>query len=393
MVEATTGRSLWSEKFAGTADDVFGIQEEIARQIVGALKVQLSDAEQHGVAERPIDNPVAYDCYLRACQLMYNWTSEGQHRALTLVDEAIAIIGDTPLLLATKGQLHWNMVNMNMAPREATLAKASACVDQALALDPGSSLGIFVRGLIAGMRGESEAALVDLYRAHALRPGDTNVLVELVRFSEAAGLRHSLKYVELLVQTDPLSPPTPLLAAIHHWLHTSPVEAAKAARRAMQVAPEPSMLHITACWVIAASGCVDEAIGLFARASATTSSAALATQLRFFQHVLERDTIRALALLTPELEHAFQNEYHCRIMAEAMAMLGRTDDAHQWLRTAIQYGFIHYPNVSATDAFLAPLRGEPAFVAVIAELRPRWEAVVRWEAEMLAGQRSGQAAK
>ena len=234
---------------------------------------------------------------------------------------------------------------------------------------------------------------MDLYRAHALRPGDTNVLVELVRFSEAAGLQHSLKYVELLAQTDPLSPPTPLLVAIHHWLHASPVEASKAARRAMQVAPEPSMLHITACWVIAESGCADEAIGLFARASGTTPNVALATQMRFFQHVLERDTIRALALLTPELENAFQNEYHCRIMADAMTLLGRTDDALRWLRTAIQYGFINYPNLSANDAFLAPLRAEPAFVALMAELRPRWEAVVRWEAEMLTGQGSGQAGK
>lgn len=391
LVEAMTGESLWSEKFAGTADDVFGIQEEISRQIVEALKVRFSDAEQDEIAERPIDNPVAYDCYLRACQLMYNWTPEGQHRALTLVDEALAIVGATPLLLATKGQLHWNMVNMNMAPRGTTLAQASACVDQALALDPGSSLGIFVRGLIAGMRGESETALVDLYRAHALRPGDTNVLVELVRFSEAAGLRHSLKYVELLAKTDPLSPPTPLLSAIHHWLHASPVEAAAAARRAMEVAPEPSMLHITACWILAASGCVDDAIGLFARASATTPNVALATQLRFFQHVLEGDAIRALALLTPELESAVQNEYHCRIMADAMTLLGRTDDALRWLRMAMQYGFINFPNVSANDAFLQPLRAEPAFVTLVAELRPRWQAIVRWEAEMLTGQGSGQA--
>ena len=60
-------------------------------------------------------------------------------------------------------------------------------------------------------------------------------------------------------------------------------------------------------------------------------------------------------------------------------------------RTAVQYGFINYPNLSAHDAFLAPLQGEPAFMALMAELRPRWDAVVRWEAEMLTGQGSGQA--
>jgi hypothetical protein len=140
--------------------------------------------------------------------------------------------------------------------------------------------------------------------------------------------------------------------------------------------------------VIAESGFVDEAIGLLARASGSTPNPALAAWLRFFQHVLERDTVRALALLTPELESTCQNEYHQRILADAMALLGRTDDALRWLRTAIQHGFINYPNLSAHDAFLAPLRAEPAFLALMAELRPRWEAVVRWEAELPASQGS-----
>jgi hypothetical protein len=77
---------------------------------------------------------------------MYNWTLEGQRRALRLVDEALAIVGDSLLLLATKGQLHWNMVNMNMAPAGEALARASDFVNQALELDPESSLAVFVRG-------------------------------------------------------------------------------------------------------------------------------------------------------------------------------------------------------------------------------------------------------
>ena len=75
---------------------MFGIQEEIARKIVAALQVTLTDSESRQVAERPIADTVAYDCYLRARQEMYGWTQASAERAHRLVDEALAIVGDVP---------------------------------------------------------------------------------------------------------------------------------------------------------------------------------------------------------------------------------------------------------------------------------------------------------
>ena len=57
LMDAGTVVPIWSEKFAGTMDDVFGIQEEIARQIAAALEVTLTTEEERGVAERPFDDP------------------------------------------------------------------------------------------------------------------------------------------------------------------------------------------------------------------------------------------------------------------------------------------------------------------------------------------------
>ena len=114
LVDADTDTPIWSEKFSGSMEDVFGIQEDISKQIVAALKVSLTASEERRVAERPIDDPVAYECYLRACQLMYDWTPDAQTRAMRLVDEAIEITGEVPVLLAMKGQLHWNTVNTSL---------------------------------------------------------------------------------------------------------------------------------------------------------------------------------------------------------------------------------------------------------------------------------------
>ena len=150
LVETATDTPIWSQKFSGTVEDVFGIQEDISRQIVSALKVRLTDTEERQVAEHPIEHPIAYDCYLRSYQMMYHWTLEAQQHADRLVDEALRIVGDSALLLAMKGQLQWNQANMNLGPADEALTRGSAFVDQALAIDPESYLAIFVRGLIAG---------------------------------------------------------------------------------------------------------------------------------------------------------------------------------------------------------------------------------------------------
>jgi hypothetical protein len=58
LVDAETDSPVWAEKYSGTIEDVFAIQEEISRKIVTALHVKLTDSESRAVAERPIDDPV-----------------------------------------------------------------------------------------------------------------------------------------------------------------------------------------------------------------------------------------------------------------------------------------------------------------------------------------------
>jgi hypothetical protein len=240
LVDADADVPIWSEKFSGSMDDVFGIQEDISRQIVAALKVNLTAAEKQRVAERPIDDLVAYDSYLRACQVMYDWTPEAQTRAMRLVEQSIDIAGKVPVLLAMQGQLHWNMVNTSTVPADVGLARAAELAEEALAFDADSYLAIFVRGLVTCTRGRPEEGLVDLHRAHELRPGDVNVLLELNRFSVAAGLQHIERNVKRLVELDPLSPQAHLMVAMHaYYAMNAPGEpVAAAARRAIQLSPD-----------------------------------------------------------------------------------------------------------------------------------------------------------
>jgi serine/threonine protein kinase/Flp pilus assembly protein TadD len=65
LVEASTRHSVWAERYDRQLEDVFAIQEEIARSIAQALRIALTPQEEKDIARKPTENPQAYDFYLR----------------------------------------------------------------------------------------------------------------------------------------------------------------------------------------------------------------------------------------------------------------------------------------------------------------------------------------
>ncbi|HWC66240.1 MAG TPA: serine/threonine-protein kinase, partial [Thermoanaerobaculia bacterium] len=65
LVDAATGYPVWSERYDRQMQDVFEVQDEIARKIAEALRIKLSRQEQEAIAAKPTDNLQAYDLYLR----------------------------------------------------------------------------------------------------------------------------------------------------------------------------------------------------------------------------------------------------------------------------------------------------------------------------------------
>ena len=63
LVDTTTDEQIWAEKYSGTMDDVFDVQERVSRAIVTALRVTLTASEDDRLAERHIKNPRAFELY------------------------------------------------------------------------------------------------------------------------------------------------------------------------------------------------------------------------------------------------------------------------------------------------------------------------------------------
>jgi len=68
LIDGSTGKHLWADRFDRDLDDIFAIQDEISKAIVDALKVKLLPAEKKAIETRGTSNVEAYDLYLMARQ-------------------------------------------------------------------------------------------------------------------------------------------------------------------------------------------------------------------------------------------------------------------------------------------------------------------------------------
>ena len=378
LIDAQADSHLWSEKYSGNVEDVFAIQEEISRKIAQALQLRLSDTESRAIAERPIDNSAAYDCYIRARHEVYRFSPESLNRAKQLVETGLALIGENALLLATRGMVSWYYLNFSIDPDEQQLDEAEAYAAKALALDPQNYFGIFLRGLVAAKRGNVESALRDFQTAHRQKPGDAMVIGELVRHTLSAGKENSERdraLFEEAVKVDPLSP---LLWAQYSWRHFVAgrlQDAIAAAHRVLELTDVGDLPRVYAAYYLDLAGEREEAIGIFEAESVALQDSPYGLISLFFSHALRHDAAGAAKAVTPLLEKAAHwTEYLALFLADGYALMNQHDKALYWLRSALERGFINYPYLAEIDPYLKSLRGEPEYATLLERVRRRWQA-------------------
>jgi TolB-like protein len=89
LIEAETGAHLWADRFDGSLEDVFELQDQVASSVAGVIWPALQAAEIRRSAGRPTTDLTAYDLYLRALALAYSWERNGIVRSLGLLEQAI----------------------------------------------------------------------------------------------------------------------------------------------------------------------------------------------------------------------------------------------------------------------------------------------------------------
>src|SRR2546429_5854722 len=135
LINAATGYHVWSDEYDRDARDVFAVQDEIARAIVGALRVRLSDAASSSLAERSTGSPEAHDLYLQGRYFFARRDSASLRKAQDYFERAIQKESSYALAWAGLSDAYSHTGVFGYVPPRAVYAKAKAAALEALALD------------------------------------------------------------------------------------------------------------------------------------------------------------------------------------------------------------------------------------------------------------------
>ena len=224
LIDATTGGHLWAERFEGTIDDIFALQDEVTASVVGAIAPQLEQAEIERARRKPTDSLDAYDCYLRGMQNFHQGNSDALgaalrffHRAIDLDPEFASAYGMAAWCLFWRKLNGWAADHAQEAAEGARLARRAvelgrndavaltrgghalghfggdlhgcvALLDRALVLDPNLSAAWYLGGFQRISLGEHDQAIRHFAHAMRLSPLDP----ELVRMQTGMAMAHLL---------------------------------------------------------------------------------------------------------------------------------------------------------------------------------------------------------
>ena len=217
LVDTSLETHLWADRFDGSLEDIFDLQDQVTACVVGAIAPKLEQAEIERAKRKPTESLDAYDVYLRGIASVYQYTKRRFEDALHLFYRAIDLDPDFAAPYGTAARCYarrkadgWTTDRVRQTVETARLARAAArfgkddavalcsggfglayvvgdldngaaMIDRALLLNPKLAAAWTYGGWVWIWRGEPEVALNHFARATRLNPLDPNA------FSTQAG--------------------------------------------------------------------------------------------------------------------------------------------------------------------------------------------------------------
>jgi serine/threonine protein kinase/Flp pilus assembly protein TadD len=378
LVDAPNEAQLWADKYGGTLDDVFDIQERVSRSIVDALEIRLTPQEAAQLAERPIDDVRAQESYLRARSEIWSFMPGSLDLAIRHLEAALELIGDNALVYQGLGEAYFQYVNIGAAigREEELIQKAEWCVDKIFALEPESPRGYLVRSQTRLARGDIHACGRSLQRVLQAYP---NEIVALQLYTHTLGWLGgkpdaAAPLAARLVDVDPLNPMSLLVSAMVPLFAGRFPEAVEAARRMFDLDPVTPVWRANYVMALSYAGQLDEAEALTESVAAQPDSDVGTWWMGLWRAAWRGDRAEVLRLADGPYQQAAAWDAEIPwVLASAHAAIGATDEALHWLDRAIDQGMINYPFLSEHDRYLDNVRGEVRFRQAMERARREWD--------------------
>jgi TolB-like protein/AraC-like DNA-binding protein/Tfp pilus assembly protein PilF len=202
LIEGPTDRHLWAKQYRREAKDIFELQQEVAESIAKEIRAVITPEERERIEERPTENLVAYDLYLKGTHEWTAGTREALIKSIPFFEKAVAEDPDFALAYAALATSYYYMDIFQIEKKYTELVHEYS--EKALLLDPGNSTCLVSKAMYYMQVGEPTKTVPYLEKALEYNPNSVqalNFLADVYNIFAPNTARH-LEYALKAVKRD-----------------------------------------------------------------------------------------------------------------------------------------------------------------------------------------------
>lgn len=358
LVNVADGFHLWSETYDRVLDDIFAVQDDIARAVSTAMHVTLVGVNE--VAK--IVNPESYSLILRAQQSAMQMTKESLKMAMELYKKAVEIDPDNARAWAGLSFVYGYRIAYGHGDYVAEHPLARAAAEEALALDdqlPDAHHAMYF--VLGALELKINECIAEVRRAHELAPSNSTIVTSAALTELIIGnFDQAIQLSKTAIELDPLNPWARrelgrILTFAGHF-----EEAWATMTRALEMSPDMTTIHLGLSWIALLQGRYEEALNLIQK-----------EKLAGYRYCGEAMVLHALGRHAESDEKLvlLQNEgeqWSFQIVC-VYAYRGEVDKAFEWLERAYDIRDSGIP-LTKTQPFLKPLHSDPRWLPFLKKI-------------------------
>jgi adenylate cyclase len=247
LIDATTGGHIWADRYDGTYEDVFLLQDKVTSNIVTTLAVKLAEGEQDQITQIETENTEAYDTFLKGWKQYQRQRPESFLSAIELFEMAVRLDPNYSRAYAAISATYWQIYRRawhfktGLSNSTEALYRAEKYLAQAMK-NP-SPLSYQVSARILAQQGFYDEAISNGERSIALDPNDADGYAALAGSLNLAGQpREALSMMERAIRLNPHHPASYLYEiGLARFGINDFLQAADSLERAIAINPEDQL--------------------------------------------------------------------------------------------------------------------------------------------------------
>jgi TolB-like protein/AraC-like DNA-binding protein/Tfp pilus assembly protein PilF len=206
LIEVATDRPIWTEQYNYQLDDVFELQNTVAKKIALAIEANITPNELSRIDKKPTENIEAYDLYLQGQEISQNKSPEALFQAIAYYDKATELDSEFALAYAQKAIAYYYLDEFKVDKKYTDKLNENA--DKALLYDSKSDISLMAKALYYVSTFEFNLAIPHLEKALEYNPNSAGVILFLSDLyaravpNTAKYLKYALKGIQLNIEAN-----------------------------------------------------------------------------------------------------------------------------------------------------------------------------------------------